>query len=419
MTQVVVTGIGAVTPIGNTFGDSWESVKGGRSGIGPVTRFDISDLPWKVAGELRDFDDTAFLDSRERRRLDLFVRYAVAASAMAADDAGLLIRPYGSAGPVCDISDEYLSSGGVLIGSSRGGIVMLEEASAVAGHGRRGRPSPFLMSSTTISMASSLAAGKLGMRGHCLGISNACASGAAAIGEAYRLIRSGYEGPLLAGGSEAPLCRVCAEGYGASGALSRIADSTASRPFEKSRDGFVLAEGACVMVLEDRGHALRRGARIWGEIIGYANTVDASHMTRPCLDGAVRAMKSALRDAGATPGDIGYINAHGTSTPTGDRIESAAVERLFGNVSPALPVSAVKSMTGHMLAASGAFEAACTLMSLREKIIPPTINLHKKDDDCGLNVVTKKTEADIDTALSNSFGFGGVHAVLVMKGPSD
>lgn len=403
MKRVVITGIGAVTPLGNTFHDSWEAAKAGLSGIGPASRFDTEGLPWKAAGEVKRFEREAFLSVREQRRVDLFVLYALAASMMAAADAGLARE------------SDYLASGGSIIGSSRGGIGMLEDAFArdTNRHGRK-RLTPYIMPATTISMASSYAAQKMGIKGFCLGISNACASGASAIGEAFRMIRSGYGGPLLAGGSDAPVCRTCFEGYGFAGALSKNTGPSASRPFERTRDGFVLAEGSCVMVLEEMENAGRRGARIYGEIAGYDGSCDAFHQTRPDADGGKRAMLAALADAGLTADEIDLISAHATSTPLGDRVEAEAIKKVFRRH---VPVCAVKSMTGHMLGASGALEAAFAAMSIREGIIPPTINLKEKGEECDLDVVTQRTRAEIGAALSGSYGFGGVNAVLVLRKP--
>lgn len=410
MSRVVITGIGAVTPLGNSFTESWKAALAGRSGIGPVSKFDASGIPWKVAGELKGFDPHGFLGTKELKRLDPFVHYAVAASLMAAEDAGLINRP----------DSPSLTSGGVVIGSSRGGISTLEKeflrTAALKHRGRNARLSAYLMPSTTISMASSYVAQKLGIRGHCLGISNACASGANAVGEAYNLIKAGHRGPFLAGGAEAPVCELCASGYGASGALSRRADSSASRPFDRTRDGFVVAEGACIMVLEGLESALERGAKIYGEIIGYANTVDAFHQTRPDCKGEAEAIRAALAASGRAPEDVDYINSHGTATPLGDAAEAAAINAAFGKRGRTIPVSALKSMTGHMLAASGALETAFTLVSIREGTIPPTINFLLPDASCAVSVVTEKAEKKLLTALTCSFGFGGVNAVLVLKG---
>ncbi len=273
------------------------------------------------------------------------------------------------------------------------------------------------MPSTTISMASSYVAQTLGIRGYCLGISNACASGTNAIGEAYKLIKTGYPGPLLSGGSEAPICRICIEGYGVAGALSKVNDSSASRPFDRTRDGFVIAEGACILVIENIKSALQRDAKIYGEIIGYGNTTDSFHQTIPLSEGEARAIRGAFDETGLHTDDVDYINAHGTSTPLGDIAETKAIKLVFTERAKDIPVSSVKSMTGHMLAASGALEAAFTLMSLKEGVILPTINLKEADPECDLAYVKETRRADIRTALSNSFGFGGVNAVLAFKIP--
>ncbi len=401
--RAVITGIGAVTPLGNTFMDSWEAALAGRSGIAPISRFDTRGLRWRVAGELRGFEPSRYLSTKEVGHLDPFVHYAVAAAKMALEDA--------SAG-----SGTYLASGGVIIGSSRGGISTLEKA--ISGYhrlGRKGRFSPFLMPATTINAAPSFSARKFGMKGYCLGISNACASGTNAVGEAYRLLRAGYEGPVLAGGAEAPVCEICIGGYGSSGALTRRADHAASRPFDRTRSGFVISEGACIVLMERLEHALERGARIYAEVIGYANTSDAFHPTRPDSAGEANALAAALRDAGIEPAAVDYLSTHGTSTILGDAAEAAAVHRVFGQAASVLPASALKSMTGHMLGASGALETAFAAMTLTTGIVPPTINLDEKDEACALNIITGSSVLDGPIAVSQSFGFAGVNAVLVLK----
>ncbi|MGB9715948.1 MAG: beta-ketoacyl-[acyl-carrier-protein] synthase family protein [Thermodesulfovibrionales bacterium] len=434
MVRVVVTGIGSVTPIGNSFLESWKIAKSGISGISQITRFDTSGIKWKVAGEIKGFDAEAYLTRKEINRLDPFVHYAVGAAIMAVEDAGLikrssvnirqsLVKTDGKRLMTSERSDSsLLDSAGIIIGSSRGGITTIEKElqkiyeSRITHHASY--VSAYLMASTTISMAASYVAQKLGIHGYCLGISNACASGTNAIGEAYRLIKSGYKGPVLCGGAEAPVCRICVEGYGISGALSKVKDSTASRPFDITRDGFVLSEGACILILENYETALKRGARIYGEIIGYGNTTDAFHQTRPSPYGEAEAMRKAIEEAGLKPEDIDYINAHATSTPLGDKTEIEAIKMVFGEKAKEIPISSVKSMTGHMLAASGAFEVAITLMSIKEGIIPPIINLKETDPECDIDLVKKARKAKIDFAISNSFGFGGVNAVLVLKNHS-
>ncbi|MBI5073880.1 MAG: beta-ketoacyl-ACP synthase II [Nitrospirae bacterium] len=414
MHRIAITGIGAVTPMGNTFRSAWEAAGRQKSGIAPVTHFNTTGMPWKVCGELKNFDPAPCLDIKERRRLDPFAQYAVAAAHMAAEDAGLI-----SSDASRITHHVLLENGGVIIGSSRGGIGTIEKAlsrqHSAAGTQRKLRLSPYLMPSTTISMAASYTAQKLGLRGYCLGISNACTSGTNAIGEAFRLIRAGFAGPVLAGGTDAPVCRVCIEGYGAAGALSKISDQTASRPFDRERDGFVLSEGACVIVLEEYNTAQKRGAKIYAEILGYGNSVDAFHQTRPLAEGEAQAMNSALTSAGVMPEDVDLISSHGTSTPVGDIAECRAIHHVFGDRAARIPVTAIKSMSGHMLAASGAFETACTAMAIRQGILLPTINLTEQDEKIRLSVVREAQSADIRIAAVNSFGFGGVNAVLVLK----
>lgn len=429
MKRVVVTGIGAVSPLSDSLSRSWDSLKSGSSGIGPITRFDSTNLPWNISGELKDFDSKEYLSHKEINRLDPFLQYSVAAAVMAVEDAGLIKQSeVRSQKPEVKYSQNpglaavgYLISAGVIIGSSRGGISTIEKA-LIRGQTRNPKPetrnlrlSPYLMPSTTISMAASYVAQKLGIKGHCLGISNACASGTNAIGEAFRMIKSGYSRLILAGGSEAPICSVCVEGYGISGALSKHGNARNPRPFDEHRDGFVLSEGACILVLEEYDNAVKRGANIYGELIGYGNTTDAFHMTRPDPKGEANAMIMAIKESGISPADVDYINTHGTGTEIGDFVEAKAIEMVFGKRASKIPATAIKSMTGHMLAASGAFEIASTLMTIKEGIIPPTINLDKKDPECDINIITKKKKADIKIAISNSFGFGGVNAVITLK----
>ncbi len=410
MKRVVVTGIGAVTPLGNDFISSWSSIKYGCSAIDNITEFNVDDIPWKMAGKIRSFDPLPYLSHKEIKTTDLFVQYAVAAAEMAIQDAGI---PQATEGIGCDSDDS-----GVIIGSSRGGIESIEREfyRLFARSVKKSIPrlSPYLMPSSTIGMAASYVARKFLLKGKCSGVSCACASGAVAIGEAYRMIKDGYSKLMFAGGSEAPLCKLCVVGYGSSGALSCKNESSASSPFEKGRDGFVLAEGAAVLVLEEYESAKRRGAEIYGEIAGFSNTSDAFHITKPSMEGQIRTIHHALKEAAIPPEAVDYVSAHATSTPIGDRIEAKAIKTVFKN-NPDIPVSAIKSMTGHMLASSGAFEAACTLMSLKEGIICPTINLTDKDSSCDINVITEAKNAPLKTAISNSFGFGGMNAVLVMK----
>jgi len=385
MRRVVITGIGAVTPLGLSFQKSWEAMLEGRSGIGPSGRF--RGLKWPNVGEIPELDLDAHFSRKEIMRNDRFVLLAAMAADEAVASSGL------GAGP--------LNAAGVVMGSSRGGISRLEEAVT-------GRASAFLMSGTTISMAASFISIRYGTRGHVLGISNACSSGANAVGEAVRLIREGRADTVLAGGAEAPLTPLCLRGYGASGALS---GSGIMRPFDRRRDGFVLSEGAAVLVLEEREAALRRGVSIYAEVAGYGNSSDAHHPTVPLGSGQVAAITSALREAGLASSDIGHISAHATSTKKGDSAEAGAIREIFGPELP--PVSAIKSMTGHMLAASGAFEVAATAKSLKEGVVPPTINAGEPEG--GLDISALPREHSHSSALCHSFGFGGVNAVLALR----
>jgi 3-oxoacyl-[acyl-carrier-protein] synthase II len=394
--------------------EAWTAAKAGISGIVPITRFDVSGSKWKVGGELKGFDGGRYLSRKEMTRLDPFVHYAVAAAMMAAEDAGLipLHSPHATHQPL-------LETAGVIMGSSRGGISTIEKelqkmySSCFTPH--VSRTSAYLMPSTTISMGSSYVAQKLGIKGYCLGISNACASGTTAIGEAYRLIKSGCGNLVFCGGAEAPLCRICMEGYGATGALSMGYDSSASRPFDNARDGFVLSEGACVLVLEAYERALERDARVYGEIIGYGNSTDAYHQTIPSAKGEARAMKGAMDEAELNPRDIHFISSHGTSTPLGDKTETEAIKLFFGRDASRIPITALKSMTGHMLAASGALETAFVLMGMAEGLITPTINLRERDPECDLDYVTALRHAEIGYSMAQSFGFGGLNAVLIFR----
>ncbi len=411
MKRVVITGIGAVTPLGNSISDTWENVTEKKSGIGRITRFDSSGLPSRIAGELKHFSSEEYIPRKDIKRLDDFIHYAVAAASMAAEDAGLISCNSSSA-----TRNPSLRSGGVIVGSSRGGISSLEKA--LEKYLLEGKPfSAYLMSSSTINMAASYISMRFGMKGPVLGISTACASGTHALGEASRLIRSGEIDIAFAGGAEAPICKLAVGGYGSSGVLSKrnIEPEKASRPFDRDRDGFVIAEGAGILVLEDLEHALKRGARMYAELAGYGTSSDAFHLIKPDGKGEAIAINKALKDAGISPGDVDYINAHATSTVLGDRIETEAVKKVFGGRAYGIPISSCKSMFGHMLGGAGAIEAAITALSISKGVLVPTMNLENSDSGCDLNYVTSKTGKDINIALSNSFGFGGVNAVLVLK----
>jgi 3-oxoacyl-[acyl-carrier-protein] synthase II len=411
MKRVVITGIGAVTPLATSFRNSWKMVKSGGSGIGLLTHVDPDTLIRKrsvlAAGEITDIKLDTIFSKKEINHMDPFISYAVLAALEAVQGSGLVSEERKTGYPC-----------GFILGSSRGGVTTLEKEfikiSSGPGNGRAAqRVSPFLMPTTTISAASAYAGFKLGITGYMLGISSACASGANAIGEAFQMIRSGRASIMLAGGTEAPICRLCVEGYSSAGVMSSSEPAKASRPFDSGRDGFVLGEGACVLTLEEMGHALGRNATIHAEIVGYGNFCDPASLTLPSVRGEALAISKALGDAQVKSSEVDYINAHGTSTLAGDTAEAAALIKIFGK--RPVPVNAIKSMTGHMLAASGAFEAACTAMSLKEGIIPPTINTHNIDPGCAINLGTEAMEIPLDVAISNSFGFGGVNTVLVFR----
>jgi 3-oxoacyl-[acyl-carrier-protein] synthase II len=406
MKRVVIAGIGAITPLGNNIETTWQNLIKGVSGISPITRFDTKGpaFPSKIAGELKHFNPEDFMPKKDVLRLDPFIQYAIAASLMALEDSGIRLT-----------SSDSLRTG-VIIGSSRGGITTMEKAMEI--HLSKGTPfSAYLMSSSTINMASSYISMRLGIKGPAIGVSTACASGTSAIGEAMRLIRNEELDLALAGGTEAPICRLAVGGYGSAGALSRRNNEPqkASRPFDRDRDGFVIAEGAGVLILEELNHALKRNARIYAELTGYGASSDAFHQTRPDSNGEAIAIKKALEDAQVSPDEVDYINAHATSTVLGDITETEAIKKVFGRKAQDIHVSSCKSMLGHMLGAAGAIEAAITAISIHSGMITPTINLENPDPKCGLNHVILTMKKNINIALSNSFGFGGVNAVLVLR----
>jgi 3-oxoacyl-[acyl-carrier-protein] synthase II len=408
---VVVTGLGLVTPLGIGIEPNWEKLVAGRSGIGKITRFDASPLPARVAGEVRDFEPERYMERKDLKKMDVFIQYALAAAVMAVDDAAL---PLPLATP---------ERTGVIVGVGMGGISTVEEIyQNLTAHNFR-RISPFLIPRIIPNMASGHIALRFGARGPNYATTSACASGAHAIGEALVLIRDGRQDVMLAGGAEAPICLLGVGGFSAMRALStgfNDEPERASRPFDARRDGFVIAEGAGVLVLEELEHARGRGARIYAELVGYGATCDAYHMTQPAPEGAGAAecMILALTDAGIDPIDIGYINAHGTGTPFNDEAETLAVKRVFGEHAARLAMSSTKSMTGHLLGAAGTVEAAYTVLALARGVLPPTINLDEPDRACDLDYVPNAARTrQVETALSNSFGFGGTNAVLVLRRP--
>lgn len=408
--RVVVTGLGIVSPVGNRVETAWQNIVEGRSGIGPITRFDATDFPVRIAGEVKDFDITEYLPKKEARRMDRFIHYGMAAGLQAVRDAGL------------EITEANAERVGVAIGSGIGGLPIIEETHHDFLNGGPRRISPFFIPSSIINMISGNLSILLGAKGPNLAVVTACATATHSIGEAARLIQYGDADVMIAGGTESAVTPLAIGGFASAKALSIRNDDPerASRPWDKERDGFVLGEGAGVVVLESYEHAKARGARIYAELAGYGMSADAYHMTAPCEDGdgAMRCMRNALRDARLNPDEIDYINAHGTSTPLGDLAETLAVKRAFGDHAKALVISSTKSMTGHLLGAAGGVEAVFTVLAVHHQIVPPTINLDEPGEGCDLDYCPHTARATrIRAALSNSFGFGGTNATLVFARP--
>jgi 3-oxoacyl-[acyl-carrier-protein] synthase II len=405
--RVVVTGIGLVTPLGIGLEKTWKALCAGESGIARITRFDPTDYPTQIAGEVKDFDPAAFIEKKEIKKMDLFIHFAVGAAQLAAEDAGL------------KVTSENAERVGVYIGSGIGGLSSIETYHKVLQDKGPDRVSPFFIPMTIINLASGQVAIRLGARGPNSCAVTACATGNNCIGDAFRLIQRGDADVMVAGGAEAAVTPLGVAGFGAARALSRRNDepTRASRPFDRDRDGFVLGEGAGVLVLEELEVATRRGARIYAEIVGYGMTADAYHITAPPDngEGAVRCMELAIRDAGVAKEDIGYINAHGTST-FADKVETMAIKQVFGERAYRIPVSSTKSMTGHLLGAAGGIEAAFSALAIHRGLLPPTINLEHPDPECDLDYVPGRArETSVHVVLSNSFGFGGVNACLLFK----
>ncbi|MFC5543202.1 MAG: beta-ketoacyl-ACP synthase II [Bacilli bacterium] len=405
--RVVVTGIGAVTPLGNTVDETWAAIKEGKSGIGPLTRVDAELFPAKVAAEVKDFDIEQFIERKEARRMDRFTHFALASALMAVKDADL------------KITDEIADRVGVWIGSGIGGMETYEQQFETFMNRGPRRVSPFFVPMMIPDMASGQVSIYLGAKGPNACTVTACASGTNSIGDAFKVIQRGDADVMITGGTEAPIVKMSLAGFCSATALSLNPDpNTASRPFDKERDGFVMGEGAGILVLEEYEFAKARGAKIYAEIIGYGATGDAYHITAPAPngEGAARAIKRAIHDAGIDPTEIGYINAHGTSTPYNDLYETMAVKTVFGDYAYKLAMSSTKSMTGHLLGAAGGVEAIFTVLALKEGILPPTINLQNPDPECDLDYVPNEArKADIQYAMSNSLGFGGHNASLVFK----
>ena len=406
--RVVVTGLGTLSPVGNTADEFWSSLVQGRSGVGMITKFDTTGYPTRIAGEVRDFDPLNFVDKKEARRLDPYLQYAVASSVLAVQDAAL------------DTGKVDGTRFGVLIGSGIGGISTLLESHRNLLEKGPDRVSPFFIPMLIANMASGLVSMRFGAKGPNSAVVTACATGNHAIGDSFKIIQRDAADVMIAGGSEAIIVPLTIAGFCSMKAMSTRNDEPAKamRPFDASRDGFVAGEGAGILILESLDHALARDARIYAEIVGYGMTGDAHHMTAPDPegDGAARAMAAAVHDAGLDVSAVGYINAHGTSTPYNDKFETTAIKRVFGDHARRLAVSSTKSMTGHLLGAAGGIEAIATVLALHHGVLPPTINYETPDPDCDLDYVPNQArKQDVDVALSNAFGFGGTNATLVFR----
>lgn len=406
--RVVVTGLGVVTPIGVGLEEFWEGLKDGRNGISRITHFDPSDFRSQMAAEVKNFNPEEWIDRKSIERMDRFVHFAMASSAMAIKDAGLTTSAFDG------------NRAGVIIGSGIGGAHTIENGYSKLHEKGPKSLGPFFVSKVLINMAACIVSITYGLRGPLSAPSVACSTGANAIGDAFRILQRGDADIMLAGGSEASVSPLPFAGFCATRSMSSRNDCVekASRPFDKKRDGFVMGEGAGIVILERLEHALSRSAHIYAELVGYGNTADAFHFTapEPGGDGVVRVMKEALRDAGIDPREVGYINAHGTSTVLNDKIESAAVMEVFGDHDKYLKISSIKSMIGHLLAAAGAVEFVATVMSIYTGKLPPTINYEEPDPECPLDYVTNGVESvDLEVAMSNSFGFGGGNVCLIVK----
>ncbi len=404
--RVVITGLGIVSPVGNDVASAWDNIVAGRSGIGALTRFDASSFPTRFGGEVRDFDIADYMPAKEARHFDRFIHYGVAAGIQALRDSGI------------EVTEENADRIGTMVGSGIGGLPLIEEThSELCERGVR-RVSPFFVPGTIINLISGQLSIMCNLRGPNLSVTTACATGLHSIGIAARLIEYGDADMMVAGGAEGTVSPLGVAGFCAARALSTRNDDpqTASRPWDRDRDGFVLGEGAGVMVLEELEHARARGARIYAELSGFGMTADAHHITTPSLDGPARCMVAALKCAEANGAEVSYINAHGTSTPLGDKNETAAIKKAFGDHAHKLVVNSTKSMTGHLLGGAGGLEAVLTALAIHHQISPPTINIFNQDPECDLDYCANEArDLKIDVALKNSFGFGGTNGTLVLR----
>ena len=403
-----MTGVGLVSPLGIGTGANWEALCAGQSGIGPITRFDASQFSARIAGEVKQFDPLQFVDKKDVKKMDVFIQLAIAATEFAMKDATLKVSP------------DHATRTGVFIASGIGGFSTIEREHKALLEGGPRRISPFFIPAAIINLAAGQVSIRFGAKGPNSATCTACSASAHAIGDAFEIIKRDDADVMIAGGSEAAITPMGVGGFAAMRALSTRNDEPhrASRPFEKDRDGFVMGEGAGVVILEELEFARRRGASIYAELVGYGMSADAFHITAPSEDGdgGVRVMQAALKRAGVEPEQVDYINAHGTSTPYNDRLETIAIKRLFGEHARTVAISSTKSMTGHLLGAAGGLEAGITVLAIRHQLIPPTINYETPDPDCDLDYVPNvKRAATIDYALSNSFGFGGTNGALLFK----
>jgi 3-oxoacyl-[acyl-carrier-protein] synthase II len=406
--RVVVTGVGLVSPLGIGTGANWEALCAGRSGIGPITRFEAAQFSARIAGEVKNFDPLQFVDKKDVKKMDVFIQLAIAASQFAMEDASL------------KVSAEMATRTGVFIASGIGGFSTIEREHSAFLEGGPRRISPFFIPAAIINLAAGQVSIRFGAKGPNSATCTACSASAHAIGDAFEIIKRNDADVMIAGGSEAAITPMGVGGFAAMRALSTRNDEPqrASRPFDKDRDGFVMGEGSGVIILEELEYATRRGAQIYAELVGYGMSADAYHITAPSEDGdgGMRVMQAALNRAGVQPQQVDYINAHGTSTPYNDKLETLAIKRVFGEHATKLAISSTKSMTGHLLGAAGGLEAGIAVLAIRHQVIPPTINYEVPDPDCDLDYVPNtRRPAKIEYALSNSFGFGGTNAALLFK----
>jgi len=408
MRRVVITGMGAVTPVGNSVDESWSNIVEGVSGVGPITLFETADLLVQIACEVKGFDPEDCMEKREARRIDRFQQFGIAAAAQAIDQAGLVVKP------------EEASRASVIISSAVGGMISVEEAMIVFSEQGSRRVTPFIIPKFMSNGAAGLVSIKNGFKGPTFSIASACASGSDAIGQAATMIRSGAVDVAVAGGADATISRIGISGFDRLKAMSRHNEdySDTPAPFDKNRDGLVMGEGAAAVVLEDLDRVRDRGAEILGELVGYSSTSDSFHITAPAEDGAggAAAMVNAIEMAGVAPDQVDYINAHGTATPLNDLSETRAIKAAFGEAAYDIPISSTKSMTGHMMGATGAVEAIFCMLAIRDDIIPPTIHYRTPDPECDLDYVPNEArQGKVDVAISNAFGFGGHNAVLAFQ----